>query len=126
MAIYKDLNLNFGIHPVKKDVAALEDGNAIVRSIYNLLMTNHYERPFRPELGCNIRRMLFENVDWSTARNIQKFIEETIKNFEPRADIRRIDVIANEDLNAYEVRLEFFIDIQPTLFTTSFLLERIR
>lgn len=126
MAIYKDLNLNFGIHPVKKDVTTLEDGNAIVRSIYNLLMTNHYERPFRPELGCNIRRMLFENVDWSTARNIQKFIEETIKNFEPRADIRRIDVIANEDLNAYEVRLEFFIDIQPTLFTTSFLLERIR
>jgi len=126
MAIYKDLNLNFGIHPVKKDVTTLEDGNAIVRSIYNLLMTNHYERPFRPELGSNIRQLLFENVDASTAQTLRRFIEETIKNFEPRATIERVDVIANEDLNAYEVRLEFFIDIQPTLFTTSFLLERIR
>jgi len=126
MSIYKDLDLNFSIHPIKKDVTTLQDGNAIVRSVYNLIMTNHYERPFRPELGSNIRQMLFENVDESTAHSLKRFIEETIKNFEPRATIRRVDVLPKEDLNAYEVRLEFFIDIQPTPFTTSFLLERIR
>jgi len=126
MAIYKDLDLNFRIHPIKKDVTTLQDGNAIVRSIYNLIMTNHYERPFRPELGSNIRQMLFENVDASTARSIERFIDETVGNFEPRATIRRVDVLPKEDLHAYEVRLEFFIDIQPTPFITSFLLERIR
>lgn len=126
MAIYQDLDLNFGIHPIKKDLVPLQDANAIVRAIYNLLMTNHYERPFRPELGSNIRQMLFENVDPSTAQTIRGFIEETIKNFEPRVTIQRIDVIAKEDQNAYEVRLQFFIDIQPTPYTASFLLERIR
>lgn len=126
MAIYQDLDLHFGIHPVTKDLATLKDASAIVRSVYNLLLTNHYERPFRPELGSNIRQMLFENITQSTAQTIRRFIQETIRNFEPRVTVQRVDVIANEDQNAYEVRLEFFIDIQPTPYTTSFLLERIR
>lgn len=126
MSVYSDLDLNFGIHPIKKDVVTLTDAQAIVRAVYNLLLTNHYERPFRPELGSNIRQMLFENVTQSTAQSIRRFVEETIRNFEPRVTIQRIDVLPNEDLNAYEVRLEFFIDIQPTPYTTSFLLERIR
>jgi phage baseplate assembly protein W len=126
MAIYQDLDLNFGIHPIKKDVVTTQDANAIVRSVYNLLLTNHYERPFRPELGSNIRQMLFENITPSTAQTIRRFIEETIRNFEPRVTVNRIDVIPNDDQNAYEVRLEFFIDIQPTPFTATFLLERIR
>lgn len=126
MAIYQDLNLNFSIHPVKKDVSMLQDANAIVRSIYNLLMTNHYERPFRPELGCNIRQMLFEPMSQSTAHTIQQFIRETVKNFEPRARIHQMDVVVNEDQNSYEVHMEFFIDVHPKPFTVSFLLERIR
>lgn len=126
MAIYQDLDLNFGIHPIKKDIVTLQDANAIVRSVYNLLMTNHYERPFRPELGSNIRQMLFENIMPSTAQTIRRFIQETIKNFEPRVTVQRLDVIAKEDKNAYEVRLDFFIDVHPTPYTASFLLERIR
>lgn len=126
MTVYQDLDLNFGIHPIKKDLVTLQDANAIIRSVYNLLLTNHYERPFRPELGSNIRKMLFENITPSTAQTIHRFIEETIRNFEPRVTIQRLDVIAKEDENAYEVRLEFFIDIQPTPYTASFLLERIR
>jgi phage baseplate assembly protein W len=126
MATYQDLDLNFGIHPIKRDVIPLQDAQAIVRSVYNLILTNHYERPFRPELGSNIRQMLFENIIPSTAQTIRRFIEETITNFEPRVTIKRVDVLPNEDQNAYEVRLEFYIDIQPTPYTTTFLLERIR
>lgn len=126
MVIYKDLDLNFGIHPIRKDVGVLTDASAVVRSVYNLLMTNHYERPFRPELGSNIRQMLFELITPSTAQNIERFIEETIKNFEPRVTIDRINVKPNADMNAYTVQLQFFIDVQPTPYTASFLLQRIR
>ena len=36
---------------------------AVVNSIKNLILTNYYERPFQPEIGSNVRRLLFENVD---------------------------------------------------------------
>lgn len=126
MATYQDLDLNFGIHPVKKDVVLLQDATSVVRSVYNLIMTNHYERPFRPELGSNIRNLLFENATQSTAQTLRRMIEETITNFEPRVTVQNIIVSPNEDENAYHVHLEFFVDIYPTAYTTSFLLKRIR
>lgn len=126
MAVYQDFDLNFGIHPIKKDLVMVRDEAAILRSIQNLLFTNHYERPFRPELGCNIRGLLFENATQSTAQTIRRFIQETINNFEPRVRIDRLEVTPNEEQNLYNIRLDFFIDVRATPFTASFVLERIR
>jgi phage baseplate assembly protein W len=123
---YSDLDLNFGIHPVKKDLVTKKDENAVAFAIRNLILTNHYERPFNPELGSNVRKLLFEPVSVFTASDLQKMIEQTIANFEPRARVRRVDVIPNEDNNAYDVRIEFFIDMKTNPITADFLLERIR
>lgn len=123
---YSDLDLNFGIHPVKKDLVTKKDENAVAFAIRNLILTNHYERPFNPELGSNVRKLLFEPVSVFTASDLQKMIEQTIANFEPRARVRRVDVIPNEDNNAYDIRVEFFIDMKTNPITADFLLERIR
>ena len=123
---YSDLDLNFGIHPVKKDLVTKKDENAVAFAIRNLILTNHYERPFNPELGSNVRKLLFEPVSVFTASDLQKMIEQTIANFEPRARVRRVDVIPNEDNNAYDVRIEFFIDMKTNPITVDLLLERIR
>ena len=123
---YSDLDLNFGIHPVKKDLVTKKDENAVAFAIRNLILTNHYERPFNPELGSNVRKLLFEPVSVFTASDLQKMMEQTIANFEPRARVRRVDVIPNEDNNAYDVRIEFFIDMKTNPITADFLLERIR
>ena len=58
---FRDIDLDFGRHPVTNDVNMVEDAIAIKRSVKNLIQTNFYERPFHPELGCGIREMLFEN-----------------------------------------------------------------
>ena len=58
--IYKDLDLDFGRNSVTNDVNKLEDAEAVKRSVRNLINTSHYERPFHPELGSNVRAMLFE------------------------------------------------------------------
>ena len=50
---FKDLDLNFTIHPVKKDINKHVGTMAIVNSIKNLVLTNHYEVPFHPEIGSN-------------------------------------------------------------------------
>lgn len=123
---FKDLDLNFVIHPVRKDINVLKNENAIISSVKNLILTNHYERPFRPELGSNLRRLLFENVDVLLAAQIEREIEETIVNFEPRARISKVVAVASPDENLYKVRLEFFVINNPDPITINFFLERIR
>ena len=40
---YKDLNLNFTKHPIKKDVIPLTDAAAVKRSVRNLVQYGHFE-----------------------------------------------------------------------------------
>jgi phage baseplate assembly protein W len=68
---FKDLDLNFNIHPVKKDINRNIGPMAVINSVKNLVLTNHYEKPFRPEIGSNVRRLLFENLDVVTATTIR-------------------------------------------------------
>jgi phage baseplate assembly protein W len=123
---FRDLDLNFTIHPVRKDINTHKNEFAIINSIKNLVLTNHYERPFQPDLGSNIRRLLFENVDSVTAAQIEREITETIGNFEPRAQVSKVNAIAAPDENGFNVRLEFFIINNSAPITINFFLERIR
>jgi phage baseplate assembly protein W len=106
---YKDLDLNFTAHPVRKDVTKHVDEMAVINSIKNLLLTNHYERPFRPEIGSNINKLLFENMDSITVSALRREIEQVVKNFEPRASLSLIEVSPEFEDNAFKVNMEFYI-----------------
>jgi phage baseplate assembly protein W len=123
---FKDLDLKFLVHPVRKDINKHLSEYAVINSVKNLILTNHYERPFQPELGSNIRRLLFENIDSVIAAQIEREIVETISNFEPRVQVSRATAIAAPDENKYNVELEFFIINNPNPVTINFFLERIR
>ena len=56
---YSDFQTNFTIHPIKKDLTRLVNEDSVKRSIKNILLTNYYERRFRPRFGANIRKYLF-------------------------------------------------------------------
>jgi len=124
--VFRDLDLNFNVHPIKKDINVYKNEFAIINSIKNLVLTNHYERPFQPDLGGNIRRLLFENVDPIVAAQLEREISEVIGNFEPRAQVSNVIAIPSPDENKYNIRLEFFIINNPNPVTISFFLERIR
>jgi phage baseplate assembly protein W len=123
---YSDLDLNFMIHPVRKDINKLKGEYAVITSLKNLLMTNHYERHFQPEIGSNIRGLLFEQLDNVTASNIQREIELTVKNFEPRVTLVSVTVSPDIDNNAFSVNMEFFTTNKTESITINFLLERVR
>jgi phage baseplate assembly protein W len=123
---FKDLDLNFNIHPVRKDINMHKNEYAIINAVKNLVLTNFYERPFQPELGSNVRRLLFENVDNLMSARVEKAIEETILNFEPRVQISKIVAVPDADRNAYGITLEFFIINNANPITITFFLERIR
>lgn len=124
--IYQDFDLSFKIHPVRKDLALRTNADAVVQAIVNLIQTNHFETPFHPEIGCNVRKLLFENISEFTARDISRFIEETIKNFEPRAEIHSLAVLANGDEHGYNVTMTLFINTFNSPLTVNFVLERVR
>ena len=123
---YKDLDLNFLIHPVRKDINKHKDEMAVINSIKNLMMTNHYERPFQPDLGSNVRRLLFENLDKITAISMEREIRQVVENYEPRAQIKTLDILPDVDNNGFSVRMEFYIMNMTDPVTINFFLERVR
>ena len=124
---YTDLDLFFGKKSTSKDISKVTDILAVKRAVRNLVLTNHYEKPFHPEIGSGVRGILFEPMTPITAHILTRKIEDVIENFEPR--VRLINVIAypNLDRNAYEVSVEFYVVNMPTeLVDLTVFLERLR
>ena len=124
--IYKDLDLDFGRNTVTSDVNKLTDVEAVKRSVRNLINTSHYERPFHPEIGSNVRAMLFEPVTPLTALNLQRKVEEVLVNFEPRIKLVQIAARPNIDANAYNLTISFYVIGTTQPITVETFLERLR
>ena len=107
---YTDLDLTFTMHPIKKDIVLSVDDQAVIRSVRNLILTNHFERPFHPEIGSNVRKLLFEPISPLTANYLQREIEDTIKNFEPRVKLQQVVVQVKPDQNYYSAIISFYIN----------------
>jgi len=117
--IYKDLNLNFTLHPVKKDVSTVSDISAIKRSVRNLINLNlhgKYEKPFHPEIGASIRDALFEPNDSFSINVIENRIRNTLQNYEPRIILEKVEAVTGEakdffgdQSNEINIKIEFYI-----------------
>ena len=107
---YSDLDLLFRKHPQTGDVVVRTDAEAVKRSVRNIILTNHYERPFKPGFGGSIRNLLF---DLSTSRKLRKAQERIIDmlvTFEPR--VTNVQVRLNDsDVDNNEVRLSVYYTI---------------
>ena len=124
--IYSDLDLDFTRNPVTGDVVKLIDVDAVKRSVKNLIQTNHYERPFHPEIGSDVRALLFENMTPLTALNLERKVQEVLINFEPRAKISSVVAEPLEDRNAYHLQVSFYVvGIQTPVVVETFL-QRLR
>ena len=111
---WKDLDLFFGKKQASKDINKVVDVQAVKRSVRNLVLLNHYEKPFHPEIGSGVRDMLFELMTPITAFILAKKIEDVIENFEPRAKLVGVRALPNLDRNEYEVTVEFYVVNTPT------------
>ena len=112
--VYRDLDLNFNLNPITNDVTSVTEFNAVQRSIKNLLHTNHYDKPFHPEIGSAIQHLLFEDYGPITANRLQRAIEEVLTNFEPRARVIQVDCNPYEDTNDYEIMIHFYVENLPS------------
>ena len=110
---FRDISLSFKRHPITNDIAALKDTDAIKRSVRNLVQTIPNERFFNSALGSEVRDSLFETapgfIDFGTASIIERQIQTTIENFEPRIDNLDVTVEPRPDTNEFEVNVFFDI-----------------
>lgn len=124
---FKDLNITFKKHPVTDDVVVSRDASAIKQAIVNLLLTNKGERLMNPNYGSDIRRYLFEPLDYGTANQIKGNIRDTIERFEPRISVVRLKASLNYDDNGFDITMTYSIrGTNDSPVTVDFFLSRTR
>lgn len=124
--IFKDINLSLAKHPITGDIATLTNVEAVKRSVRNLINTNFYERPFHPEIGSNVRSVLFEPVSPIVAAILERHVKDVIQNFEPRAELVDVQVKDNSDRNEYKVQIKFYVINSSDIVDMNIFLERLR
>ena len=113
---FKDISMSFGSNPLTDDLIALKNENAISRSVRNIVMTLPGEKPFNPNFGSRVSALLFENMDEITSSLIVDEIRTSIDNYEPRVELRTVEVFPDFEGNSYEVTIIYNIigvDIPP-------------
>lgn len=123
---YSDISSSFAKNAISGDVLRVIDSEAVKRSIRNLVFTKKYERLLNPKIGGEIEAFLFEPIDALTAMSIRKAIETTISNYEPRANLRQVDVVADGDRQRYLVSIKFSVLNSSVENTVELFLDRIR
>ena len=124
--IFKDLNLDFQQNTATKDIQKIKDVEAVKRSVRNLINTNHYEKPFHPEIGSNLRAMLFELMSPQMNHLISKQIENLINNYEPRCNLVEVFAQPMFDRNGYSVQISFMVNNHQEPVIVESFLERLR
>ena len=124
--LYADFRKDLLLNPVSSDLARVTNEEAVKDSILNLLLTSRGERFFKPNLGSDIMSSLFENISPLTQITIEEIVKDTIKNYEPRANVISVEVSANEDNNEISLRITFNVINSETPITLTKILTRVR
>ena len=103
---YTDIDLNITPHPSSGDLVLKQDKEAVKRSVRNIMLTNNYERPFKPNFGANLRGLLFELADDMTKFEIRNQISEALEMLEPRVRVDNI-FLTQSRANTMHVNLHY-------------------
>lgn len=124
--IYSDISTNLGLNVVSGDVVRLTEMDAVKRAIKNLVMTEKYERLLDPRFGAGISALLFEPMTPLTTIAMRDAIETSIAAYEPRADLKTLDVVPDYDAQTYYVDIVFSLRNTNQTGTVQFFIDRIR
>ena len=101
--------MSFKVNPLNDDLIVLKNENAIARSIRNIVFTLPGEKFFDENFGSRISKSLFDNIDDLTAATIRDEIERSIRNNEPRVNLRSVLTIPNFENNEFDVTITYDI-----------------
>ena len=102
---FKDVSMTFQKHPLTSDLLALKNESAIARSVRNIVFTVPGEKFFDEDFGSRISQSLFENINDISANIIRNEIKSSLKLYEPRVNVREVEVKPNFDQNEFNVTI---------------------
>ena len=105
---YSDIDLSFITKP-NGDVYKKTNVASVKQAVKNLLLTNHYEKPFKPYFGGNLNDILFELANDETSSVLREDVINAIHNYEERAQVLEVIVNDNIDFNEIKVKVIFRI-----------------
>ncbi|HET7332117.1 GPW/gp25 family protein [Dyella sp.] len=93
--------------PRTKEVVMVSGTDDIAESLRILLSTTPGERVMLPAYGCDLRRMVFEEISEQAITEIKDMVRKAILFFEPRVTLNRIDAQLVDPMAG---RLELLLD----------------
>ena len=101
--------------------------DSIKNNIRLLLQTEQGERVFQPNLGMNLKRLLFEQITEDTSIEIENNIVDVFETWLPFVELKGIDVNidpTNQEQNKIKINITFSIKRAPgTLESVGIILE---
>lgn len=115
--IFSDVNLSSS--QMGKDDLVYEI-DCIRLCIFNLISTNQYDRPFRPDVYANLEHLLFDPMTDLTTQRIRNTLIEGIALWEPRIVVDNVNSSVTPDYinERYTVMLIYAV---PALDNKDFL-----
>ncbi|GAB61449.1 MAG: baseplate protein [Candidatus Jettenia sp.] len=84
----------------------------IKESILIILGTQHGERVMRPNFGCNLKSLVFEPNNTTTANLARHYVQEALTTWEPRIILE--EVMVKNDNNAGRLMIDIRYRIKST------------
>lgn len=125
--LYSDFLMNMDLNPISGEISRSTNEKAVIRAMKNLINTNPGERITSSNIGCGLKRLLFEPFDSVTTDLIRTRISTTINQYEPRVRLLLVDVRPQEESDAYLIYITFAMVNEPSqALQFSTVLKRVR
>jgi len=83
-------------------------------NIKNLLLTSKGERVFQPDFGCDLRDLLFEQINSETLDGVDNSIRIALDTWLPYVNINDLIIVQDEsNPNEITITLEYSTTLQP-------------
>lgn len=106
---FKDISLSFSRNPITNDIIALQNENAIKKSVMNLVRTRIGERFFNNLIGSNVDNTLFELNLEEITETLNEDTPVLLDNYEPRIRFQELQIENLDDTNELNVRIVYDI-----------------
>lgn len=121
---FSDFLTSFKKHPVSGALGRVVNAESVKQSIRNLVFTTMGERPFRPEVGSNVRAAMFQPSTLFAAESIARYVRDCIAYSEPRVRIETLSVVADVDGSDVRLSLTFSLVNDPEPISLSLIVKR--
>jgi phage baseplate assembly protein W len=98
----------------KGDLTISEAEENIRQSIWIILSTAKGERIMRTDFGCGIYELIFESISQTTAGRITEAVRESLLRWEPRIDVRDVQVTFESNSEGQKVNLRIDYQVRAT------------